>query len=466
MRSLINKKNCHSLPFFSLLILIFLYLVPNIKYPSIGENSLFTALIFILSYSLHTYREIRIYIIIGILCFLFPFYSILFLPEFGNYSIISSAMSLYIITVPVISSISIGRIIGYRYAKKSNQIIRKEFYLLILFLGLLFGITAFLENFAPDVIYFFLHAGRTSHSRSVFFFTEPSQSSIILIGLFSLGVCFFFKNRFSMIFSSKRKLLGSGIIFGSSLLIYLIQPLTFFGQLFLLILIFIIILITNFIYQIIKNKIIKLRILGFKKSFLFFAKISLLSCSLFYIVYFLATNYFSRISSFINLINREGIFLGLMLSGGTRFYWIFVSVIEGFKKPLSIPGDWVGNFYDSLINIISNYGFLPPDFYNHLQLYKQEISPLVLKPAGWLYFGIYDLGVIGILFVSFFLFKKYLLWSIRGIIECDKFIILLVSAQASFLLMPLLPTTPFVFLPLSLAAIRFSYQEKIILKKN
>ena len=460
MISLINRTNCNKIPTAFFLLLVFSYLLPNLRYPSVGENSFLTVLIVIFSYSLLTYREIKIYLIIGILCLFSPLYSGLFFTEFEYFSIISSLMSLYIITVPVISSITLGRIIGYRYSNKSNQIIRKDFYSFISLLFLLFPLSAFLKRVAPKVLYFFLHAGRTSHGRYAFFFTEPSQSSIILIGLLFLGICFFFKNRFSMIFP-KRKLIGFVITSYAILLVYLAQPLTAFAQLLLLILISFSILTSHFIYQIVVNKTIKLRIFGLKKSFLFLSQVFIILSIISYFVYYATTNYFIRILGLLNFIDKRGLFEGITISAGNRFQYVVVSLIEGIRKPLSIPGDWVGQFYGSLVNVLSEYN-MPPDYYS-LELYKQSVNPLVLKPSGWLYFGIYDLGIIGLLIVSIFLFKRYLSWSIKGIIECDKFIILLVSAQLSFLLMPLLPSTPYVFLPILLASIRFSYQEKRVI---
>ena len=62
MISLINRSNCNKLPSAFILLLVFAYLIPNIRYPSVGENSFLSVLIVIFSYSLLTYREIKIYI--------------------------------------------------------------------------------------------------------------------------------------------------------------------------------------------------------------------------------------------------------------------------------------------------------------------------------------------------------------------------------------------------------------------
>ena len=467
MKSIFNKNNIQRMPFFVLSILIFVYICPNIRYPSIGENSLFPAFISVLGYSFFSYKELNIYLFVSILSMIFPIYSVLFSPKFGEYSIISSLMSLYLLTVPVLSSITLGRILGYRYSYKNDRTIRREFYLLTFLLGLLFGLSAFLKNVAPSILYFFLHAGRTSHNRLAFFFTEPSQSSSVLIGILLLGFCFLFKNNFSVIFQSKRKIIGFCFICFSVFLIYLAQPLSIFAQLAISAFLFVFILISHFVYQIIRNQIIKLRILGLKKSILFFGRIFIFFAPLISIVYFTVANYFERMLGLLKFIEKEGLFLGVMISAGNRFYYIFTTIIEGLRKPLSIPGDWVGNFSDSLLNVLSEFKIMPPDSYGLLQLYKQSLNPLLLKPSGWLYFGIYDLGIIGLLIISFFLFKKYLFWSINGIIKCDKFVVLLVSIQLSLLLMPLLPSTPSAFLPLLVASMMNSYLEnKKIINNN
>ena len=100
---------------------------------------------------------------------------------------------------------------------------------------------------------------------------------------------------------------------------------------------------------------------------------------------------------------------------------------------------------------------MPPDYYGLLQLYKN--NPLLIKPSGWLYFTLYDLGIIGFFVATFFIFFKYLKCSLSGIIRCNYSIILLISIQISLLFVPLLPSTPSVFFPLAIAESIMQYKE-------
>ena len=457
MRSLIDKNNCHKLPFILLVALIFFYICPNIRYPSVGENSFLPVFIFLLSFSLFQFKELISYFIFGLLCLVFPVYSSLFGTEFADYSFISSLMSLYIFAVPVLSSISLGRIIGFRYLNSSVNKLNREFQIFIMSLLTLFILSAFLKEFFPQVLYFFLHAGRTSHNRLAFFFTEPSQSSSILILLFYIGIYLSFKNNFSLSFKQNRKYIALFVIISSIVLTYLAQPLTLFAQLALIIAIFLSVLLFHLIYNILRKGILKLKIFNLKKSPLFYIKQIIFFSSIISLIYYSINSFFERVLGLISFIGREGIFLGVMISAGNRFYYAFTSLVEGLRQPISLPGDWVGGFGDSLVNILSEFNLIPPDAYGLLQLYKQ--NPLLLKPSGWLYFGIYDLGILGLLIASYFIFKKYLQWSLKGIILCDKKIIFLISIQISILIIPLLPSTPSAFFPLLIASAILTYEE-------
>ena len=138
-----------------------------------------------------------------------------------------------------------------------------------------------------------------------------------------------------------------------------------------------------------------------------------------------------------------------MISAGNRFYYAFTSLIQGFLNPISLPGDWVGQFKSSLLNILGNYSLIPPDAYGLLQLYKT--NPLLLKPSGWLYFNIYDLGIFAFIFFTFFMLNKYLTWTSIGIIKCDYSIILLFSIQIS--LLTLITINTFGFFPILISAL-------------
>ena len=150
-----------------------------------------------------------------------------------------------------------------------------------------------------------------------------------------------------------------------------------------------------------------------------------------------------------------------MISGGNRFYYAFTSFIEGLNNPFSLPGDWVGKFSDSLVNVLDNYSLTPPDAYGLLQLYKT--NPLVLKPSGWLFFGIYDIGILGFTILSILMLSRYIKWTLKGILKFNITAIILFSTQISLLVIPLLPSTPSAFFPLLIVSsiIKFKEEEQI-----
>ena len=148
----------------------------------------------------------------------------------------------------------------------------------------------------------------------------------------------------------------------------------------------------------------------------------------------------------------------------TYSYYAFTSLIQGFLNPISLPGDWVGQFKSSLLNILGNYSLIPPDAYGLLQLYKN--NPLLLKPSGWLYFNIYDLGIFAFIAFTFFMLNKYLTWTSIGIIRCDYSIILLFSIQISLWIIPLLPSTPSVFFPVLISAAIMQFKKNRIETTN
>ena len=464
MKSLINNLNSHKIPFSLIIGLIFVYICPNTRFLSVGENSFFPIFIFLLGFSFFKEKEIYIYTVFGLICLIFPIYSTIFKGEFSQFSLVSSLMSLYIMTVPILSSITLGRIIGSRFSYLSDKKIKKEFKLLLVFIFLLFCFSALAKTFFPSLLYFFLHAGRTSHERLAFFFTEPSQASSILIALFTISYYLLTKNKFSEKIGKEKFRLGLLILFFTLIMSYLSQPLTLIAQIIIILFLFTFFITLHFLYIVFKKKLLSLRLIGLKKSYNQFLKLIIFFSLLPLLIYYLFTNIFERVIGLINFITREGLFLGLMISAGNRFYYAFTSLIQGLLNPISLPGDWVGQFKSSLLNILGNYSLIPPDAYGLLQLYKT--NPLLLKPSGWLYFNIYDLGIFVFLIFTFFMLKKYLTWTSIGIIRCDYSIILLFSIQISLWIIPLLPSTPSVFFPILISAAIMQFKKNRIETTN
>ena len=116
--------------------------------------------------------------------------------KFGDFYIISSLQSLYILTVPILSSISLGRILGSRYFYFSNEEFKKELKLILIFIGILFTSSALLKIYLPSLLYFFLYAGRTTYGRFAFFYRTISKF-ISNINTFTLIYFLLCKNKFS-----------------------------------------------------------------------------------------------------------------------------------------------------------------------------------------------------------------------------------------------------------------------------
>ena len=114
MKSIINSKNIGNIPLVYILLLLFFYLCPNIKFLSIGEMSSLPAFIILLTYSFLSVKEIFIFATLGILSILsLLLYAFNF--EYPETIINSSLISFYIISVPIMLSIIFGKMFAFRF---------------------------------------------------------------------------------------------------------------------------------------------------------------------------------------------------------------------------------------------------------------------------------------------------------------------------------------------------------------
>ncbi len=460
MKSLINNSNSEKKPFQLILFFIFIYFCPNTRFLSIGENSFLPIFIFLLGFSFFKEREIYTMIFYGILTLIYPLYCSFFETEFGDYSIISSLMSLYLYLVPPISSIALGRIIGSRFSFLTDLNFKKEFKLILIFIGFMFIITALLKIFTPSILFFFIYV-RSNYGRFPFFFTEPSQASSILLLILYVSYLLFKKNILTIKLSPESKKIGLIILFTNILIIYLSKPLTLYFQILLIFILYGLIIFFYFLNDLIQKKKINLSYFGLKNSLSSFMRVLFLINISGLVLYFLINNIFDRLSSIINISSIEQLFTNFSKLTGFRIYFAIVSIAHGFINPFSIPGDWVSQFRPFLLQFIkffnTNFNYLIPDPYSLFQLYKT--NPLVLKPQGWLYFNIFDFGILGFLFITIILFYDYIRYFIEGIKKCNYQIILLFAIQSTLLTIPLLPSTPSAFFPLLIYSIIFQYKK-------
>ncbi len=457
MKSLLNKNNSHTIPFGIIIVLLTIYICPNISFASIGENSLFPAFIFLLSYSFFNKSDLLGCYLLAILCIIFPFINSFDASHhYANLSIISSLMSLYLITIPILSSITLGKIIGTRYALSSKRKTRRELIYCLILLLIFFILTALVGAISPDTIYIFLNGIRTSHNRLVYFFTEPSQSSSVFIGLFLFAFYLYTNSNFDNIIGKGRRIISCLLFIATCILSYLSLPLTLFAQIAISVIIYYTILLYHFLFKLCFSFKINLSILGIKKSlntlvFFLFNLIFVVP-----LVYFLLFNVAERVLGLLSALEKYGFGLGLALAAGNRFYYAFTSLYVGLTKPFSLPGDWVGQFPSDLLEVLGRFSLLPGNYIGLFQLYKTNM--LVLKPVGWFYFAIYDLGIGIFLIFCYLTFRPYFKLIYQGFRKADYIVISLISIQLALLFMPLLPSTPSVFFPIMMAASIQSYQ--------
>ena len=459
MRSLINKKNASSVPILGLLILIALYIFPNIKGFGVGEMSWLPGLIILCTYSFLTFNEVIFYLIMILLCLCWLLYANFNPEEIRYFSITSSAVSYYILCIPILSSILLGRIIGFRFANISIYKCRKEIRIFLILISLAFLVSGLLNIYYPQLLQIFLYTGRTSYDRLPFFFTEPSQAASVILFIWLITLQFFFNTRFKTFFGKNRTIYSVFILSTACLTTYFSLPLSLIVQIalgFILILAFKYSIIFFKSLSFLKTKNITIfdlfSIHKYKVnhlvSFLIFAII--LSLSLFYF------NQSAKLSSLIESIKNIGFLNALIFAGGFRFYYSLASVASSFNSLILLPGSWYGKFSADLMYTISHYNLIVNS--NILQILK---DPIAIKPLGWLYFCIYDLGIIGFFVFCVVSLGRYLRYIFKGMLNNDFLSISFLSFQLPILLIPILPSTPSVFTPLLLLSALMTYDKNI-----
>ena len=460
MRSLINKKNSSKISYSFLTFLLFLYVCPNIKYFGTGEMSYLPGLIILSAFSLLSRAEFFKFCVFLFFSSLLPFINFAH-NKFPYYSQIYSFISIYILIVPILTSILLGRIIGFRFsenAKEKNQIELKK---TIILLSTTIFLSGLINKIAPSILSLIIHTNRTSFSRWTFFFTEPSQGSSVLLMFWFTSFHIIFRKSFYDFFGKNKKLFLVFIPLVSIIFTYLSLPTTLLVQLLIFFgLNFLILFFGNLLKILLRLKI-KIKIIEnwrIKQHTLF--SFFLLSGSLsfsFLLFYLMNSKLMFGLKNFV--IGSTNPLLSFFYIGGTRFYYSFAAVISSLENPFNLPGSYYGRFVSELLKINSRFDINVDD--NFLQVAR--ILPenvLKIKPIGWFYFSIFDLGIIGfIIFCLIFLFS-FLMYLFKGIIRIDFIAISLFSVQIALLIMPILPSTPSVFFPLLI------YSALDIYKKN
>ncbi len=440
MKSIINTQNISKLPLSYIFILLTIYVCPNLKVFSIGENSPLPAILILLSYSFLSIKEIIICSFLGIL----TLFSITI--SSGDYlayksTIQSGLVSYYILVIPIILSLIIGRLFAFRFKSFDNHKIIKEIKYIIYFLVFIFFLTGVINYFSPSFLSLFMFTGRTSFNRVTFWFTEPSQSPSVILFLWFFALQFLVNKRFIRFFGKDYYIFLLILITLSAVTSILSLPGTLILQLiFSFLSIVFIYTILKFSRFLINQKIgLKLLLRPTKLVIIGYVLIGI-SC---YIVYRILQVDVGKVSVITGLLSRYGFIEGLNVAGGFRSYLAAVSVYFSLINPLSLPGDWVGTFISDLKTYLSFSVFSPGD-----DIFMLSKNPINVKPLGWLYFCLYDLGLVGLAIYLYLLIGNYVKGIIRGILRIDLFYISLLVFQIAILLVPVLPSTPSVFIPL------------------
>jgi len=457
MKSFINKENASKIHYPIIVFFLFLYICPNIRYFGVGEMSYLPGLIILFAYSFLDKAEFLKYFALLFLCLIWPF--LIYSSEYiVNYSSISYLISLYILTIPILSSILLGRIIGIRFAENKKIDNQNEIKKTIILLSFSLLLSGFLNKINPSILNTILYTGRTSFSRWTFFFSEPSQSSSVLLIFWFASLHVIFKKNFYDFLGKNKSIYFLFIIVVTLIFTYLSLPLTLLAQvLIFLSSVFLIYFASYLIKLIFLNKFYIIDIFNRKikkHSFYSIALFLISTISGYFLFYQKNTLLLYRLTNYV--FGTENLLASIFFIGGFRFYYSFVALIASFKSPLHFPGMWSGKFAPEMISILSDFNILQSDKF--LQLGK-DFS--VIKPLGWFYFSIYDLGILGFIIFCLLFFRKYINYFIKGILKINFMAITLFSVQIALLIIPILPSTPSVFFPLLIYSSLISYSESV-----
>ncbi len=442
MKSIINYSNSNRVNIKLLIPLLFIYICPNIKLLSQGENSLIPISIILVGFSFLKKNELITFISI---CALALLNLLIQEPAINTSSVLSTLISIYIICVPVGTSIILGRIIGCKYANASPSRLINDIQFISLVLITILFTSYVLDITAPYILQTFIFAGRSSHERIPFIFTEPSQASSFILGLLLVGILVL-KSSYLEKFTRMKSRNLSLLIIGIGLVVfYFSQPLTGLAQLILSLLIIIFLISMKIGIDLLFKFKINMKqtgILAIKNNKLkSFIIVFIIIPSLL----FLIINFSQRTLGLISVLGRTNLIDSLFIGSGFRLHYSFVSVVKSFTDPISLPGNWSNSFTADLVNVLRDYNILTSNFSNILYLDKPATT---IKPVGWLYFTLYDLGIIGTCLFFVGVIGKKVKKLLKEIIKINYLIITIFSIQIAVLIIPTLPSTPTVFFPI------------------
>ena len=268
--------------------------------------------------------------------------------------------------------------------------------------------------------------------------------------LLIINLLVFGKNKLSAILYPEANKIGLIMLIATGLIIYFSKPLTLFIQLFFIFCIYSLTILFFLLKGAVVQKKINFSLIG-SKSLKNFVSNSLIISLIFFIFYFLFFGTFDRFSRLLNSPSIDQYIINFFQLAGFRAYYCIASLIHCVTNPLSVPGDWVEQFKPYLYYMIDDLfndklSIIVPDPNSTLQLFKTNL--LVIKPLGWFYFCLFDLGIIGFSFFAYFMLVDNFKFFYRGINKYDHFVILLFSLQITLILFPTTTSSAYVFFPI------------------
>ena len=463
MKSIINSKNIGNLPLPYIFVILVIYLCPNIRLLSIGEMSSLPAFLILFTYSFLSITEICIF---GSIFVLLIFSFLLYAINLQSYEVTfqSILISFYILSVPLILSIIIGKLFAVRFTKLPKIKIIKEIKYLVYFFVFIFTLTGLINYFLPTLLPLILFTGRTSFGRFTFFFSEPSQASSVILFLWFFAMQFLFNRQFIKYFGRDYYVYFFITLTLAILTTFLTLPGTLIMQLFISFSVIPILYFGLKFTKILFQNGIRIKrfsnLLKFKKiNFIFYLVLIFFLGIILQNIFFKVEENASRVDFLFSQLDNLGILEGLITAGGFRFYYAFASLKYSIYDLFNLPGNWVGSFQSDLISSLSSFSIKPDD--NLLQLSK---DPITIKPLGWFYFCIYDLGILGFLAYLYLTIGKYLKGLFRGILNLDLFFITIFAFQFAIMVVPVLPSTPSIFIPLLLLIFNINLKRNLAFK--
>jgi hypothetical protein len=441
----------------TLVLFLAIYAIPNIRILSVGENSAIPSLLLLI---LLRRIDKGIAFFLSLYLFLCLTSALVVMISTGESESFLKALSIsiYITIIPLLLSILLGKHIGtslqtFSYKKKTQFLKYAALVLTLLLAG-----SAVLNRFAPYILQTLLFAGRTSFGRESFFFTEPSSGAPFFVSLILL--CYILLSSKTNRPSKQVRKFSIFTLLLALTCVILSFPFTFFVNISLVVFaLFFIATISMLKSIVLAENVSKFIPFIFVLIALGSIIFSVFTPSLHLSSLAESNDKLNVLLSRLESVSMNQIVDILLVSGGFRFYYAYAAVSAAFDKLFVLPGFWFATFSSDLLLYIQDFN-LPyvESLDSFLQLNRDLFN---IKPLGWFYFVIYDIGVIP--FAFFCIIVLLYLLHFRNAFTAafqaynPSVLPVLFSVQISMLIVPALPSMPIVFSPVLIASAIYYY---------